>query len=104
MQLQQDTSRADHLTVLADSSINEELASRELLHEIEARIADGTRVIEFDCVNVPVITTVGIALLVKLHTAIQSCGGDLRLIHLSAMARDVLRIARLDHLLHINGE
>ena len=104
MQIQPDIEHSDHLIVLADVTMNEEIASVDALLAIQQRMDAGMRVIIFDCKDVPMITTVGIALLVKLHTEATKMGGDFQLINLSGVARDVIKVARLDHLLHIGGE
>lgn len=104
MQVERDKTRTDRINVRADNTINHEMSSHELLHDLQQRIAGGARRIVIDFTDVPIITTVSIALLVKVHTELEQKGGNLYVLHLSEMARDVLKVARLDHLLHIAEE
>lgn len=66
--------------------------------EVASAIQEGQRRVLVDCSSLEYVSSLGIAMLIRLHSRMKAQGGDVKLVGLPSMLRDVLVTTRLNRL------
>ncbi len=88
------------LVISADGGLNAGNAS-DFVDRIKELVDAGLRQIVVDCGALDYISSVGLAVLLRLHKTIATHGGNLRLAGLQGMVSQVLQVTSLNKVFHI---
>ncbi len=74
----------------------------EFLIDCLARhISGGVSKIVLDCRELEHVTSVGLGALVRVHSRLKSCGGEVKLAHIEGVIAEILRIVHFDRLFNM---
>ncbi len=78
-------------------------ASCEYFHSVlEARIKDGNEKVIIDCDDLEFVSSTGLRIMMRVHARMKKQGGDVKLARIHGAVAKVMRIVRLDKVLHIH--
>lgn len=72
-----------------------------LLHSVQKQIELGHKKLILDCTDLEYISSVGLGMLVRIHSRMNKHGGDVKLAHVQGLVAEVMKIARLDRLVEM---
>ena len=68
---------------------------------VKDRIGDGTRKLILDCDDLRVISSVGLGMLMRIHSRMKKLDGDVKLVRVHGAVAEVIKLVRLDRVLNI---
>ena len=87
----------DVMVVRVDGGLNQATA-QQIGEQVGALVAGGVRHVIVDCSSLTVLSSIGIGVLLMLHTRMKHEGGDVRLCGLRGLVMQVLQLAKLDRM------
>jgi anti-sigma B factor antagonist len=69
---------------------------------LESRIQDGNEKVVIDCDTLEFVSSTGLRMLIRVHSRMKKQGGDVKLARIHGAVAKVMRIVRLDKVLHIH--
>jgi anti-sigma B factor antagonist len=94
----------DDVLVVSVGGSLDALTTEEFDRAIQAHLDQGRTRIILDCSRLGYLSSAAIGSLVKLQARLRKRGGEVKLAGLYGAAADVIRLVRLDKLLHIYGD
>ncbi len=68
---------------------------------IEKQIEKGRKKLILDCFDLQYVSSLGLGMMLRIHSKMKKLGGDVRLVGVSGLVADVLRVVKLDRILQI---
>jgi len=72
-----------------------------LLDCVEGRIEAGHHKLILDCDGLSYISSMGLGMLVRVHSRMKKVGGDVKLANLHGTVAEILQLVKLDRVFHI---
>jgi anti-sigma B factor antagonist len=67
---------------------------------LQDRIEDGTKKLILDCRSLEIISSMGLGMLMRLHTRMKKQGGDVKLARVHGAVAEVMKLVMLDRVFH----
>jgi anti-sigma B factor antagonist len=75
-----------------------------LLEQVGRMIDEGATRIVLDCQDLEIVSSAGLAALLRIHTRLRTRGGDVRLAGVRGTIAQVLQITRLDRIFELHPD
>lgn len=72
-----------------------------LLQCVEGQIEDGYTKLILDCQHLEYISSMGLGMLIRVHSRMKNLGGDVKLARLHGTVAEILRLVKLDRIFHL---
>ena len=95
------TGKNDDITVVVLSGRLDSTSAEYVFSCVENRVKDGSRKIVLDCTSLQYISSMGLGMLLRVHSRLKKVDGDANVAGVNSTVAKVIAMVRLDTVLHL---